>query len=233
MQLRKHGMTRSQIPIVFASYFIVAMALGPHSFCQPVRELPGARTGVKYELYRGMWNRLPDFTKLAAVETGVLDTITHAPWQNGTGFGLRFTGYIKISRPGRYTFSTASDDGSRLYIDGTLVVDNDGLHRADVEKSGTITLDTGYHPIQVDYFERQGGDVLTVSYAAQGVPKQQIPKSVLFTTFSGKRKAIPARTARRPPLAALPRHSAWRALWPEHVCHLRRGKGHRNTPLDH
>ena len=54
-------------------------------------------------------------------------------------FGLRFTGAILISKSGKYTFYTNSDDGSRLYIGKRFVVNNDGNH-AMKEKSGTIHL---------------------------------------------------------------------------------------------
>ena len=43
-------------------------------------------------------------------------------------FALRFSGAIQITTPGKYRFFTRSDDGSRLYIDDHLVVNNDGLH---------------------------------------------------------------------------------------------------------
>ena len=41
---------------------------------------------------------------------------------------LRFQCELKVARTGIHTFRTFSDDGSRLYIDRLLVVDNDGLH---------------------------------------------------------------------------------------------------------
>src|SRR5581483_6819876 len=52
-------------------------------------------------------------------------------------FYARWTGRIKIPRDGKYTFFTESDDGSRLWIDGKVVVDNGGLHAME-EKSGEV-----------------------------------------------------------------------------------------------
>ncbi len=43
-------------------------------------------------------------------------------------FAIRWTGKIKIPKDGTYTFFLESDDGSRLLIDGKIVVDNGGLH---------------------------------------------------------------------------------------------------------
>ena len=78
-----------------------------------------------------------------------------------------------------YEFFTESDDGSRLYIGESLVVDNDGLHGAQ-EKRGVIALAAGLHPIRVAYFNKTGGLDLKISYASKKLAKQLIPASSLF-----------------------------------------------------
>ena len=62
-------------------------------------------------------------------------------------FSVRYTGFIEIETQGDYTFYTTSDDGSKLYIDGIQVVNNDGYHSENVE-SGKISLSPGYHSIK-------------------------------------------------------------------------------------
>ena len=49
-----------------------------------------------------------------------------------------WTGMLEVMSAGKYYFSTASDDGSHLYIDGTLVVNNGGLH-------GTRRIEVSYN----------------------------------------------------------------------------------------
>ncbi len=93
-------------------------------------------------------------------------------------FALRFTGNIRIERAGRYRFFTNSDDGSRLYVDGQLVVNNDGPHGMK-EVRGNIKLAAGTHSIVVTYFDQGGGDGLIVSWAGPGIRKSRIPASVL------------------------------------------------------
>ncbi|MFK7770395.1 MAG: PVC-type heme-binding CxxCH protein [Mariniblastus sp.] len=90
-----------------------------------------------------------------------------------------FKASIEIPKTGDYVFYTASDDGSRLYIDGESVVDNDGDHGV-IEKSGKITLTAGMHSIRVNYNDSGGGDSLTVSWQGPGIEKQEIPGSQLF-----------------------------------------------------
>ena len=42
--------------------------------------------------------------------------------------GLFSMGLIKIPADGIYSFYISSDDGSKLFIDDKILVDNDGLH---------------------------------------------------------------------------------------------------------
>ncbi|HFE52767.1 MAG TPA: beta-glucosidase, partial [Bacteroidetes bacterium] len=72
-----------------------------------------------------------------------------------------------------------SNDGARLYIDGKLVVDNDGLHGAE-ERSGSTHLTAGRHRIRVAYFQAGGGMALDTYYSGPGLPRQRIPASALF-----------------------------------------------------
>lgn len=98
-------------------------------------------------------------------------------------FSIRYTGFIQIDTPGSYTFYTTSDDGSKLYINGTQVVNNDGAHSSR-ERSGNITLTTGLHDIQVLFFENGGGENLSVAYQGPSISKQNIPFSKLYSTCS-------------------------------------------------
>jgi hypothetical protein len=138
-----------------------------------------ADNGLQYEYYEGTWNSLPDFDSLNPVETGIAQNFDVALRQRDDNYALRFKGYIDIKTAGTYTFYTNSDDGSKLYIDNTLVVNNDGLHSAQ-DASGTISLSAGRHKIVVTYFEKTGSEVLTVSFAGPEISKKQIPVNLLF-----------------------------------------------------
>lgn len=67
-------------------------------------------------------------------------------------FAIRFRGELAIDIPGEYIFRLYSDDGAKLYINGKLVVDHDGIHYA-TGKRGSITLATGTHPVEIQYFQ--------------------------------------------------------------------------------
>jgi hypothetical protein len=141
--------------------------------------------GLKYEYYEGTWNSLPNFDFLTPVASGIAQNFDVTLRQRSDNFSLRFTGYIEIKTAGIYTFYTNSDDGSNLYIDDVLVVNNDGLHGAQ-DAMGTINLTAGRHKIAVGYFEKTGSEVLTVSFAGPGISRKQIPVNLLFRcNFSG------------------------------------------------
>jgi len=70
--------------------------------------------------------------------------------------GLIFTGFFEARNDGIYSFYTYTDDGSTLMIGEVTVVDNDGPHPR-VGRSGQIALRKGLHPIEVRYFDSNGG----------------------------------------------------------------------------
>ena len=71
-------------------------------------------------------------------------------------FGVRWSGFIFAPVSAPYTFATTSDDGSQVFVDGKLVVDNGGVH-GEATRSATTTLDRGPHAIVVTYFNGGGG----------------------------------------------------------------------------
>jgi predicted esterase len=138
--------------------------------------------GIGYEYYEGAYNVLPDFSTLTPVATGRTDVITIAPRLRNDNFAFKWTGTINITNPGNYTFYTASDDGSRLYIDGFdaahMVVDNDGLHGTQW-RNGTVNLSAGPHTIYVTFFELGGGEEMAAYIEGPGVSGQLIPAAML------------------------------------------------------
>lgn len=77
--------------------------------------------------------------------------------------GMNFEGYFNARSAEVYTFKLTSDDGSQLYIDDKLVIDNDGSH-SEITVTGQIVLDKGMHKVKVLYFDRNNGGVLNLSY---------------------------------------------------------------------
>lgn len=138
-----------------------------------------ADNGLNYEYYEGTWTSLPDFDLLTPTATGIAHNFDIGLRQRDDYFAMRFTGYFDIQSVGGYTFYLSSDDGSRLYIDGVLLIDNDGQHSV-TEESGYKYLLTGRHSITVEYLEYDGNNSLLVSYSKNTIPKKQMPVNILF-----------------------------------------------------
>ncbi len=136
--------------------------------------------GVVYRYYEdNSLSSVDDLESYQVTDSGIQPNFSISSAQQEDYFGFEFSTYIDITTAGEYTFYTNSDDGSKLYINGDLLVSNDGI-RPPVEKSGTVTLSPGKHQLEVLYFEAFGGQKLEVSYAGPGISKQLIPDEVLF-----------------------------------------------------
>ncbi|UWX54058.1 PA14 domain-containing protein [Maribacter litopenaei] len=133
-------------------------------------------------------NTVDNIPNSGALATGYVSNFDVAALQNNVdpgdtdSFSIRYRGQIDITTSGNYTFFTNSDDGSKLFIDGVEVVDNDGDHGAVEVSSSPISLSVGLHDIEITYYENGGGQTLQVLYQGPSIAKQQMPFSILSTT---------------------------------------------------
>jgi len=106
--------------------------------------------------------RLPDFGRLRSVGRIRTDRFDVSPREMRKGFpgvtnrfewfALRYRGEFMVARAGTYRFRLLSDDGSKLVIDGRVVIDNDGGHPPRA-KEGEISLSEGRHKLEMQYFQ--------------------------------------------------------------------------------
>lgn len=132
------------------------------------------------------WNGTPSFTGVVPDINfpGQSDSIARFAGMPTSRFAMRFRARLDIPNAGDWTFSTNSDDGSDLWIDGTRVVANDGLYGMTT-RSGTISLTAGLHDLEVRFFENGGSNGLIVSWQAPGASGSTvIPASAYSTTGS-------------------------------------------------
>ncbi len=136
--------------------------------------------GVQYEYYLGEWEEIPDMQTLTPFATGKLQDINLDYLDlNKDKFALLLKAQINILEEGSYTFFLNSNDGSKLYIDDKLIIDNDGPHGA-IEKQGSTLLSKGKHSFVIHYFQAGGGYLLESSVSGPGISKSRIPPSMLL-----------------------------------------------------
>lgn len=94
------------------------------------------------------------------------------------GFSARWDTCLQLDAPHTIAFQLVSDDGSRLWIDGALVVDNWGTH-GERSRGGKAELDAGLHHVRVDYFEAKHDAMVSLSASLRGERPDSLPVRLL------------------------------------------------------
>ena len=135
---------------------------------------------LRYSWYSGSFDKIPEFAGLTPGAQGTTGAVSLQVANPAVeSYALRFQGYLEVPRDGIYTFSLASNDGSRLTIHDQVIIDNDGSHKL-MARSGMVGLRAGRHPIVVDYFQMGGAQGLELQYAGPDLPRQVIPASAFW-----------------------------------------------------
>lgn len=138
----------------------------PPSVLKTARE--GGQAGLKAEYFsNGNWSGTPGMVRT--------DPMINFDWVDGgpgtvpeDGFSVRWTGFLVPESSGTYTLSVTSDDGARLWIDGRLVLDNNGEHAAQT-RSTTLDLEAGKAvALKLDYYEIKGQASVTLGWSFKG-----------------------------------------------------------------
>ena len=70
-------------------------------------------------------------------------------------------------------FCITSDDGSKLFINGEMVIDNDGLH-GNVRKCGSVEVEDPEIDVGIEFFERGGGATLILEWSPPGTTEYSV-----------------------------------------------------------
>ncbi|MBS1808917.1 MAG: DUF1800 family protein [Acidobacteria bacterium] len=97
-------------------------------------------------------------------------------------FSVRWTGQLSAPVTGNYTFTTYSDDGVRVWINGEKIIDNWTVHDPVYNESQPINLIAGKkYSLKVEYFEKTTMATLRLFWTYPGQPRQLIPSGQFFT----------------------------------------------------
>ena len=138
------------------------------------------KNGTTYKYYEGHFQKVADMQQKHFVEKGIVSEPSLDKARQEDHYGFEFSGLIDVPEDGVYTFQIRSDDGSVLYIDQTLVVDNDGSHAA-IPATGSIALKKGWHSYRLLYIEDYEGQHLSWAWKLpSGEKLEPIPASRLY-----------------------------------------------------
>lgn len=116
------------------------------------------------------------------------DAILDFNWRQGTPdaaigidfFSVRWSGKIKPLYSETYTIYTTSDDGIRVWVNDSLVIDS-WMKQSGTERLGSISLNAGQlYDIKVEYYENQGDARARLMWESLSQVKGIVPASALF-----------------------------------------------------
>ena len=147
-----------------------------------LRYLCDATNFSAYIMNGGIANYRPKFAaNSAATDTVFVFNPSFPSGVPGDYFVARYTGEFFAEAEGEYTFATASDDGSCVLIDRSLVVSNiyeQGYSEAN-KRAGTITLTYGWHDIEILFFDKTSSNILAVWLTPPGGEQELLRQELL------------------------------------------------------
>ncbi len=145
------------------------------SYAPATTDASPSNPGLKATWHEFKGNKCANITSAPVNGTYTVEDVM-IPKKAKGNIGLVIKGYLNAPKDDIYTFALLSDDGSTLHIDGDLIVDNDGPH-GPKEIIGQKALGKGYHPIEVRYFDQNGGQLKLIITGSDG---QVIPFTHLY-----------------------------------------------------
>jgi len=134
--------------------------------------------GLRYTYAEGDFMSVVPMLSTPVKARGITPVLTTDMKLREDHFGLVFKGLVKIPQDGVYILSLASDDGSKLILDGELLWDIDRDGGGYQEKC--LQLGAGYHRIELQYFENHGGETVEIGIVGNGLDADNLPADMLY-----------------------------------------------------
>ncbi|MCK5737703.1 DUF5110 domain-containing protein [bacterium] len=140
-------------------------------------ESPAGEPGLLGEYFLGENFETPANQKI--------DTVIDYNWSGGPPAGvnqnhysIRWTGFITAPETGKFLFQTLADDGVRLWIENTLVIDNWKI-QSPTRETGTLTLSGGKkYAVKLEYFNNIGGGTIRLGWQTPAMSEKKTSKEI-------------------------------------------------------
>ena len=118
----------------------------------------GSSTGLQGQYYNNTTlSGSPVLTRIDSNIDTVWGNASPGAGVNATNWSVRWTGTLTPPTTGNYVLTLTSDDGSRMYVNNSLLIDNWGDH-GDQTQGASIQMTAGQaYNIEVDYYQAAGG----------------------------------------------------------------------------
>jgi len=142
---------------------------------------------MSYTYYEGDWEMLPEFEKLKPIASGQVAGFDLSVARRINNMAMRFEGYLRIDHEDDYRLHLMSDDGSKLFLDDKLLVNNDGIH-PPTTLTGSTHLTPGMHKLVATVFNSGGGVELELEIEGPKVSRQPISGLISLTKAGPPKK---------------------------------------------
>jgi hypothetical protein len=137
--------------------------------------------GLRADYYDGqnfetfVFTRIDQVVNFSWVKTGP------DPRLGEDNFSVRWTGYVEPRYTGTYTFSTVTDDGARLWIDGVNYIDQ-WTTQSGVEHTAVVNLIANRrYAIRMEFFDRAYTGSAQLFWRSTQQAKEIVPYTRLWT----------------------------------------------------
>ena len=137
------------------------------------------KNGVNYTYYEGEILSCDEIAHLKPLHKGVTDNFRIDLYDTNDHFAYTFDALFDAPEKAVYKFRLRSDDGAQLFIDGRLIIDNDGSHSANFVV-GKVALEKGLHRIEIKYFEDYMGQELLLRFQTPDIDETPVTPAMLF-----------------------------------------------------
>jgi hypothetical protein len=133
-------------------------------------------SGLRYRYYRDTWDALPKFDELKHEDEGAIASnfFDLGIRSRNDAFGIVFEADLHVPADAEYIFHLDCNDGARVIIDGTMVVEHDGVNNLGREQEARVQLTAGVHAIRLEYFQRVEQMGLFVSWSGPGFERRAL-----------------------------------------------------------
>jgi PA14 domain/Domain of unknown function (DUF1929)/Kelch motif len=147
-----------------------------------VNAAPGAAgSGLSASYYNGMSFNSVVFTRVDPTVDFTWGYNSPGDGVQADGFSVRWSGQILAPVTGSYVFSTVSNDGVRLWVNGRRIINNWTVHGTTTDRSASVALVAGTrYRVTMEFFENSGWGKAQLFWAYPGQAQVIIPQSHLF-----------------------------------------------------
>jgi hypothetical protein len=133
-----------------------------------------------WKAFDGKFAYVPDVSLLSATKSGITNDFAKNIMPHKWKGAMLFEGFIRIPEDGEYSFNMTADAGAILKIHNCTLIDEDYGYKKGEEKSATILLKAGLHPIKINLLIKSDKPLFNLKWSSKSFNLQPIKPGILF-----------------------------------------------------